>query len=947
MQPQPTFEGDADRTAAHLLEIIGTLARESRLQQDTLPAVDLDSRFEADLGLDSLARTELLLRLERGFHISLSEQALTAETPRDLLPYVLTASGVSDAVDHARRVNYRAPAALIAPPDQAETVLDVLDWYRQADPDRIYLHVYEESDRARELSYRDLYQGARAVAVALREKGLHPRQAVAIMLPTGSEYFFSFFGILLAGGVPVPIYPPVRPSQIEDHLRRHRRILGSAEARILITIPAAKPVARLLRAQVPEMRHVVTLADLQGSADSWISPRLDSRDTAFLQYTSGSTGDPKGVILSHANLLANLRAMGERIAGSSRDVFVSWLPLYHDMGLIGACLGSLYYGFPLAVMSPLSFLAKPSRWLWAIHQHRGTLSAAPNFAYELCIRNIDDSEIEGLDLSSWRMALNGAEPVNVDTLERFCQRFEPYGFRREALAPVYGLAECSVGLTLHPPDRGPVIDRIQREVFMDSGQAIPAPPGDAAVLRFPACGQPLPGHRVRIVDDQGRELPERQEGRLEFQGPSATRGYLRNPEATRKLFRGDWLDSGDRAYIAGGDVYLTGRVKDLIIRGGRNIYPYELEEAVGEIEGIRKGCVAVVACADRQSGTEKLVVVAETREKRPQIREQLHQRILEISVERLALPPDEVVLAPPHSVLKTSSGKIRRAAVRDLYERGVLGKQVAALWWQLLRVAGASVVPQVRRFRRRCGQTLYSVYAWSLVALLAPWVWLAVLVLPRRGARWAFARAMGRLWQRLTATEFTVRGVENLPPDRAFVLVANHSSYLDSYVVTLAIPRDLVYVAKQELRKSALLRRPLERLGTLFVERFDLQRSAADAGRLVRAMGARGVLVSFPEGTFDRMPGLLPFRTGAFAAAVQARVPVVPVTLRGTRSMLRSGSWFFRRGSVEVIIGSPIHAEGDDWSAAVRLREQARAEILRWCGEPDLRDETGAVFRRS
>ena len=274
--------------------------------------------------------------------------------------------------------------------------------------------------------------------------------------------------------------------------------------------------------------------------------------------------------------------MGKAVQVTSTDVFVSWLPLYHDMGLIGAWLGSLYHAFPLVVMSPLTFLARPERWLWAIHKHRGTLSASPNFGYELCLRKIPDTALAGLDLSSWRMAFNGAEPVSPETIARFAQRFGQYGLRPQAMAPVYGLAECSVGLAFPPPGRGPLIDCIRRDSFMRTGHAEPAGSDEADVLRVTRmrAGR-FSGHEIRIVDATGRELGERVEGHLEFKGPSATSGYFRNPEQTRLLFHGEWLDSGDFAYMAEGDVYLTGRSKDIIIRAGRNIYPYELEECRG------------------------------------------------------------------------------------------------------------------------------------------------------------------------------------------------------------------------------------------------------------------------------------------------------------------------------------------------------------------------------
>jgi len=924
--------------AARLLALLRDLARELR-PANAMTTLDLDSRLDRDLGLDSLARAELLQRIERTFQVRLDERLLLAETPRDVLALLpQTDDSPERTALSVHEDSRQGQSAEVEPPDRAATLLDLLDGYERRHPDRIAIQIYGNEERiATTLTYASLVQGARAVAAGLQARGVQPQQTVALMLPTGADYFLGFFGILLAGGVPVPIYPPVRPSQIEDHLRRHARLLNNAQTVALITVPEAALVARLLQAQVEELRHIVTVAELQATTTAWSAVAVRPADLAFLQYTSGSTGDPKGVMLSHANLLANLRAMGRQVGANSHDVFVSWLPLYHDMGLIGACLGSLYYAFPLAVMSPLSFLARPARWLWAIHHQRGTLSAAPNFAYELCVRIIQDHEIAGLDLSSWRMALNGAEPVSPATLERFIARFSRYGFRPEAMAPVYGLAECSVGLALQPPGRGVILDRVQRDRFMSMGRADPAAADDPEALLFPSCGQPIPGHQIRIVDEPGRELPERQEGRVEFSGPSTAAGYYRNPDATRRLFpHGDhWLDSGDRGYLAGGDLYLTGRVKDLIIRGGRNIYPYELEQAVGELPGVRKGCVAVFASADPAAGSERLVVVAETRLTAEHERTELRQRIQSASVDLLGGPPDDVVLAPPHTVLKTSSGKIRRTAIRELYEHDTLGRGGRAVWRQLTRIALVSVGAQMRRLGRRLWESGYAGYAWAVFGLLAPGVWLGIMTLPKVEWRWGLGRAATRWLARLTSTPLTVRGLAHLP-EGPCILVANHSSFLDAYVLMAAIPRRFHYVAKRELLDNRWLGKPLERIGTLFVERFDVQRGVDEARKVAEAARAGQSLGFFPEGTFTRMPGLLPFRMGAFVAAAQAAAPVVPVTIRGTRSILRAGSWFPRRGRLEVIIESPIRPEGEDWAAAVRLRDATRAAILRQSEEPDL-----------
>ncbi len=875
------------------------------------------------------------MRLEQAFNASLPEEALVVDTPRDLLRLVLSARGHGQAA-LAAAVLYQPPPATAAPPEQAATLVEVLDWQAQANPDRTYLYLYGSEDRVEaELSFAAVQQGARAVAGGLLALGLQPRETVAIMLPTSIAYIHTFFGILLAGGIPVPIYPPVRPSQLEEHLRRHVRLLANAQVVMLITLPAAALIAHLLQAQVAGLRQVVTPEALPQPGPGWNPLAVRPGDIAFLQYTSGSTGDPKGVILSHANLLANIRAMVERVQAGSADIFVSWLPLYHDMGLIGAFLATLYCGASLVLLSPLSFLARPTRWLWAIHRHRGTLSAAPNFAYELCLRSASERGLEGLDLSSWRMALNGAEPVNTATLERFIHRFAAYGFRATAMAPVYGLAECSVGLALQPPDRGLVIDRIQRSVFLRTSQALPAAAATSDVLTLASCGQPLSGHRIRIVDEQGRELPERREGRLEFQGPSCTSGYFRNPEATRQLFHDGWLDSGDRAYLVGNDVYITGRIKDLIIRGGRNFYPYELEDAVGRIAGIRQGGVAVFASATAAAATERLVIVAETRHTAATERETLRQRIQGMAVELLGAPADDVALVPPHSVLKTSSGKIRRNAIRERYERGALGKSPAAPWLQFARLTLSGGWAQLRRWVRAGVARLYAGYAWTVFFLLAPLVWLALLVLPRLDWRWRAARRGGRLAAGLLGIRLQVRGLANLPHDRPCILVANHTSYLDSLVLVAAIPYAFSYVAKRELVDWFILRAPLQRLDTLFVERFDAQRSAAEADQIIACVQAGRSLVLFPEGTFDRAPGLLPFRMGAFVAAARAGAPLVPVTLRGARSVLPPDSWSPHWGTVQIDVGALIYPEGTDWRAAVKLRDAARAVILSACGDPD------------
>ena len=784
----------------------------------------------------------------------------------------------------------------------------------------------------RTLDYATLARAAEAIGAGLQARGVQPGQTVAIMLPTCREYFTSFFGVLAAGAIPVPIYPPARAAQIEDHLRRHGRILGErarrgAYHRARGASAGAPAAAAGTRARLHRHRRRT-----HGCHGGGKPPALRAADIALLQYTSGSTGNPEGVILTHANLLANIRAMGETVRATSTDVFVSWMPLYHDMGLIGAWLGSLYYAIPLVVMSPLAFLARPEHWLWAIHRHRATISGAPNFGYELCLRRIADDDLQGLDLSSWRLAFNGAEPVSPETLRRFSARFARYGFRPETMAPVYGLAECAVGLTFPPPGRAPLYDRVEREALMRTGRAA----GGAGRrqrarirrLRPAAAGSPgSAGGQRRLRSGRARGRPPG------IPRPVRDQRLLPQPRETRRLLRDGWLDSGDLAYMARGELFITGRVKDIIIRAGRNIHPQELEEAVGNLHDIRKGCVAVFGVPDPATTMEQLVVLAETRETVASAHERLRTRISALAVDLTGIAPDDIVLAPPHSVLKTSSGKVRRTASRELYERGEIGRTLP-VWRQIARLAWAGMLPQLRRVSWTATSLLYAAYVWLVFWLLAPLVWTAVALLPR--PTWALAaiRAAAQLLLWLTGTPWRVRGLEQLPPGPSIV-VANHASYIDGIVLTAALPG--VSASSPSANSPRAWCRACF-CATSAPSSWSVSRRCA-ASRTRAAWRARALagktLIFFPEGTFTRTPGLRAFHLGAFAAAVEAGLPLVPVALAGTRSILRADQWFPRRGAVSVTVAAPIRPVGGDWAAAIRLRDAARAEILRHCGEPD------------
>ncbi|HWS76279.1 MAG TPA: AMP-binding protein, partial [Quisquiliibacterium sp.] len=492
-----------------VLDTVRGLASELHPQSPRIPSLAADDSLERDFGLDSLARVELVARLERASGVRLPERAFAeAETPADLAGWLQRAGASAGSTQAGRgegedrkaaatgAPGWRPQAAAEELPDEIGTLVDALQWHARVHPDRVHLLLYGEHEVARPFTYAQLHEMALETAAGLVSGcGVGPGDRVAIMLPTGEAFFAAFYGALYAGAVPVPLYPPARPSQIEDHLRRVAGIVANAGARVLVTVREARRLSALLRPLAPSLRTVTEVGWLRGQEDAPSEHRLAwqpladlvpraPRDAAFLQFTSGSTGQPKGVVLTHANLMANLRAMRAATQATSADVFVSWLPLYHDMGLIGACLGSMTFGFTLVLVSPFGFLSRPSRWLWLLDRHRATITAGPNFAYEFCVNKVRDEEIRGLDLSSLRLVFNGAEAVSPETVERFCDRFAAHGLRREAMSPVYGLAECSVGLTFPPEGRGPLLDEVDREALLQRGRAEPAGPGAQSPIRL-------------------------------------------------------------------------------------------------------------------------------------------------------------------------------------------------------------------------------------------------------------------------------------------------------------------------------------------------------------------------------------------------------------------------------------------------------------------------------
>jgi 1-acyl-sn-glycerol-3-phosphate acyltransferase len=970
-----TASAQLDRPAVRerVLDMLRALLTELG-SEGALPMLGPSSRLDRELGLGSLERVELLARLETEFAIRLPDRvAAEINTPEELTEAVVAAAGNDSQFDEAPsalRASITANQLHRTAPGEdifaTQTLIEVLRYRALNDADRTHLHITEDSDKNDKtltLTFAELYSAAQSCAAELARRGVPAGGRVSLMLPTSRAFFVCYAGILLAGAIPVPIYPPFRADRIEEYAERQSAILNNAGVCLLLTFRRAEAVAKLLKPRVRSLEAVADAEKLLVAADkapaavpcalpAYLSGRRvrKSSDIALLQYTSGSTGDPKGVVLTHANLLANIRAIGEAVQLTAEDVGVSWLPLYHDMGLIGAWLTLLHYGIPLCVMSPLAFLTRPERWLHAFHKHRGTLSAAPNFAYELCVRKIADKDIEGLDLSSWRAALNGAEPVNPETLERFEQRFAKYGFRREAQLPVYGLAEATLAVTVPPLDRGPRIDAIDRDIFSAQGRAVPAPANPAAIA-FVSSGKAIPNHQLRIVDDAGREVADRREGFLWFRGPSATSGYYDNPEATEKLFPlgpgtdGDfaWVNTGDRAYRADDEIFVTGRVKDIIIKGGRNLYPHEVEELAGRAAGIRKGCIVAFGLRDSGSGTEKLVIVAESREIDPSRQSTIVAAITQEVSQGLGIPPDRVELVPPGSIPKTSSGKLRREETRDLYLRGTLSAKKAPAWLQIARLGTSGVTKNifqgVMAGLRRGLEILYGLYFIVLFILCAIPAWAGLLFFRDHRAAGRYTSAVLKILFSLSFIRVRVVGKQSMDTPGAKIYVSNHTSYFDVLPLMMGLGVPYRFVAKDEVHRIPIIGTFLRKMGHLSFLRTDANARRDAAQQIASSVRDGHSVFVFPEGTFVPEEGVRPFQLGAFNAAVATGAQVVPVSLAGTRHFLRDGTYLPRPTSVTITLSpalSPKVAAPDssDWREVVRLRDATREQIARHSGEP-------------
>lgn len=521
-------------------------------------------------------------------------------------------------------------------------------------------------------TYPRMAEETAARAAAMQAMGMQKGDRIGLIILEPEDFVLTFLAAIRIGVVPVPLYPPLSFGSLDAYAERTARVLRLSEARLLIASSKLQNVLWSLVDAVPTLERLVRAEELNGGG-AWVGrepiyPELKSEDLCFLQYTSGSTADPKGVMVTHASLLANCEAIIEHamFITPENDVAVSWLPLYHDMGLIGFVFAPLCYAIPGVIIPTVRFIKRPSVWMETMHKHRGTVSFGPNFAYALAAKKARPDELARWDLSCIKILGCGAEPIHADTMREFTDLFATNcKMSRSAIMPAYGMAEATLAISLKISTETMQFETVDVDHFAQTGEARPPAAGAGAVsYDHVSCGVAFPGHEVAVFSESGERLPDGREGELCVKGPSVTPGYYKNPEATAATFRNGWLHTGDLGYVRNGQVFVTGRIKDLIILNGRNIHPQTVEWAAASVDGVRKG--NVVAFSRPGASSEELVVVVETKA------EDLSRLIHEVQTavrKEISVAPVDVVCLPPGGLPKTSSGKLQRRKTRELYLR--------------------------------------------------------------------------------------------------------------------------------------------------------------------------------------------------------------------------------------------------------------------------------------
>ncbi len=868
-------------------------------------AVTLEKSLTYDLGIGSIERIELMQRLEKIFSIRLEENSIARADNLDVI-YEEILNKLEQKQPEYHFVDHIADLPEIDM-RSAESLVDILLLGKQQDPLRTWLYLQNADGKEATLSYQELYNETINMACYLKEKGLRPGNKIVIALPTSCEFFYAFFASLLLGGRPIissPLLLKEKKQSLPPFLIDGDVDFVIAEDNLKSQLNLKK-IIFLSPSDALDVKH----------KDQNICINEKNNGVVGL-LTAGTTGDKKEILLRQESVLENIKSSIDAMSMSPSDIVVNWLPLNNSVSLISMCLTSLYAGIPLVLIDYNDFLQQPERWLWAIHFHQGTISVASDFDLAQCTQKIKFHTLDGLDISSCRVALVATDQPQVDTLNAFNQKFSPYGFKETCLTPAYALTENGALLTISNPGNKYQTDQASLDRLLKENTAEKT--DTSLSIDYVNCGEVVGNNDIRIADSDGVVLKDRQIGKIQFSRPSSFEDDSRR-----------WISSGDYGYTVNKSLFVIGREQGLIyLKESKQCYAKVIENLVGMLPDINANSVA----AFNDSNENYILVVETTVDSASQ-----HSNVREIVSKKLKQSgistPEKIIFLKNNSLPRTLSGKIKRFQCKKDYENNSLGRELSPSLIQKIKVKSKKIWNILSGKIKFSLRVIYTFYVGIILVLTGPPGWIIIMCLPRKlGAKFL------KLWCKfLFASMFCPIKYSEDPSvgesKTPIVYTANHTGYLDIVALISVLPSDISYIGKQELSDVGFLKKLMQHLGYIFVNPVDFTKTPGEIAEITETVKSGRSVLIFAEGTFTYATGLRPFKMGTFKIAAETMSPVCPVSIQGVRTVLRDGSCMFRPNFIKIHVSSLIFPVENSWSESLRLRDEAYKAIADNCGE--------------
>ena len=896
-------------------------------------SVQMGAALMDDLGLGSLERAAYLQFLEQHFAVRLNpHDMMAADHMGDvyaLLQKAIPQSRVSSSENESSSQQEAIPVVDLAADhapvqlDDCQTLVEVLQRYADADPDRLHACLLSSSGDPIRLTYGDLWRRVQIRAAQLHRSGLPAGAVIAIAVLAADAFMVNYLAVVMAGYHPLVMRLPIQRQGLRPlywRIRLPMLLANDAVAVLVENDETEKLLTQLSQVLAPSLVIFNDVSFEEGLLPV-LGPVNSFPEQVIYQRLVWHHQEKLSLAVNHQQWLQRVREDGKQLQVKSSDVVFSWLSLVEPVGCLSAWLGSLYYGLPFIFLPPENFLAQPGRWLWGIHQYRASISFAPNAGFALCLRYLTETSCTGLDLSSWRIALNAGESIHARCVQQFCQRFSAFGFSERAMHQAYVPAGTAILLTLSRSSRHPHYERISSQLFFKARRAQLLPSDHSGGLMFVTLGAVLSGREIRIVEPDGALLAERHIGLVQY-----------------RLCEGDrqssWQQTGDLGYLADSSLYVVAPDGQKVVKWGSYVSDHALSMVISAVPALAKSSFLYFCVDDQERGEAQwLLLIAGKKWLRLSSAKRLRSSLQHRLMQCFGVVPDHILFLKKEALKRFGSTlEERTQAASAAYLAGDL--LPSPPWYhhrrlrEKLKALGASILKPVRCLAK----IFYSIYflLWMLVLFLP--TWLVVMALPRTIGKKIFKLFCKTLFLCVLCPVF-VKGRHNLRGKGPFIFAPNHTSYLDVLALISALPSQACFVGKRELKAIPLLGSIFKKMGHLFVDPADFVRGKENLQQITDTLKTHSIVI-YPEGTFTHATGLRPFKLGAFTAAAQTDTPVCPVICKGLRKVFRDREALLCPGVVRIIAKPHLRAKANDISSVVRLRDEVMASIAEDCGEP-------------